>query len=114
MCSSDLLSYNWTSSAESSPFDNIAAPTVNFTAPGISQNVANAGANVSIYATVSDSDGGQDWAFAKIAVWDDKTELYEPYARVIVDDSKGCSTSGGSAGLVLAGAGLALLARRRR
>ena len=63
---------------------------------------------------MTDADGGQDWAFAKIAVWDDKTELYEPFRRVITEESSGCSTSGGGAGLALAGLGLALVTRRRR
>ena len=101
----DEVTYEWSTNLDSSPFDNPLVQTVAFTAPNISQDVADAGRNVSIYAVVRDEDG-QDWASGKIAVWDDHTELYDPYKQVIHDT--------GAAGAVLGGLGLLLAGRRRR
>jgi MYXO-CTERM domain-containing protein len=111
----DTITYTWsTDDPTVQSFDNPAAPIVNFTCPEISGDTANSGRNENIYVVVADDDG-TDWAFGRIAVWDENTELYEPYTEVIPAAKGSCSTGGGApaAGLFALGA-LAALARRRR
>jgi len=103
--------YQWTDDKDNG-FDNAAAPVVNWTCPAVSGG----GQNVNVYVVVRDPDGGQDWAFEKIEVYPADAKLYDPYRRLITDDSKGCSTTGGSpssAAVLAIGAGLALVLRRR-
>jgi uncharacterized protein (TIGR03382 family) len=108
--------YSWSTDGDGT-FDNATAQAVNFTAPAIAGDTAGSGRNENIYAVVLDPDGHQDWAFDKLAVYDDNTKLYDPYTKAIAVDSEssGCNTSGTSpmAGFALAGLGLALVARRR-
>jgi hypothetical protein len=111
----DTITYNWSTDDGSAAFDNPAAPVVNFTAPEIPGDTANSGKNENIYAIIQDDDG-QAWAFGRIAVWDAKTELYEPFRQVIIVEKKGCDRSSGSpvGGLAVLGALAGLAVRRRR
>jgi uncharacterized protein (TIGR03382 family) len=113
----DTITFTWsTDDPTVQSFDNPAAPVVNFTCPEIAGDSANSGRNENIYVVIADDDG-TDWAFGRIAVWDENTELYEPYTKVIPPDpnASGCSTTGGTpVGALLAfGAMLGLAVRRR-
>ncbi len=113
----DTITYTWSTDDPTVPsFDNPAAPIVNFTCPEIAGDTANSGRNENIYVVIGDDDG-TDWAFGRIAVWDENTELYEPYTKVIPPDpnASACSTAGGApAGALLALGALFGLVRRRR
>ncbi|MDP2312792.1 MAG: MopE-related protein [Pseudomonadota bacterium] len=111
----DTITYQWSTDEGGGTFDNNAAQVVNYTAPEIAGDTANSGKAQNIYAVVFDADGHQDWAFGRLAVWDDNTELYDPFTKAIIQEEKGCSSSGGTptGALVLAGAALALAFRRR-
>jgi len=110
----DALTYSWSTDSGIDGFDNPAAPTVNFTAPEIPGDTANSGKAQNIYALVYDADGNQDWAFGRLNVWDDETELYDPFTKAIIEEKQGCDTSGGSPAGVLALAGLAVAFSFRR
>jgi hypothetical protein len=80
-----ISTFAWSTDGEGT-FDNQTAQVVNFTAPPIAGDTAGSGRNENIYAVVQDPDGHQDWAFDKLAVYDDNTELYDPYQKVIVQE----------------------------
>ncbi len=110
----DSLTYSWSTDSGIDGFDNPAAPTVNFTAPEIPGDTANSGKAQNIYAVVFDADGGQDWAFGRLNVWDDETELYDPFTKAIITEKSGCDASGGSPAGLLALAGIAFAFSFRR
>ncbi len=99
-------------------FDNIAAQTVNFTCPTLSES--SAGMLVTVYVLVTDPDGHQAWSDTKIAVYPKDYELYEPYTEVIIAEDEGacagCAGCAGSPLMFLGGLGIAaaFAGRRRR
>lgn len=115
----DTITYEWSTDEDGGTFDNPAAQVVHYTAPEIAGDTAGSGKKYNIYAVVHDEDGEQDWAHGRLTVWDENTEIYDPFTKAILAEesstSGGCSSTGGgpTGALVFAGAALALAFRRR-
>jgi uncharacterized protein (TIGR03382 family) len=112
----DTITFDWSlDEGSGGTIDNRYAQVVNYTAPEIAGDKAGSGKKFNIYAVIFDEDANQDWAFGKISVWDENTEIYDPFTKAIINTSGGCSSTGGgpTGALMLAGAALALAFRRR-